>query len=266
MGVESGHDGGGTTDRVDPDLAERSERVHVRRLDVADTLRWSWAVGRQRPELFALALAATLLSGLTTSGITRPWLSGPPEIASWAWPVYLVQLLAMTLVNGVVYLSGADAVANRSRPLATHVRTAARRLLPLLGTGVVVAVLVGLSLLPTMLVGMLGWPHVSLVFLLIPVYVFYRLLLAFPACVIDGRGPVVSVRESWLAATGTVRKVFAVGVVSVLATGGSSVLAGRFGGQYDVASTLVSAAIDAVVLPFFGLALAHLYLEGSRNR
>jgi hypothetical protein len=248
--------------------AERSQRVHVRRLTVVDTLRWSWAVLGQRPALVGLGLMATLPSVPTTAGITPTPTDEPPEIAGWVWSLYLVQLLATGVVSGVVYLTAADAVTNRSRPLSAHVRSAVGRLPWLLATGVVMGILVVLSLLPSMVGFALGWPYslVGLPVVLLGIYVFYRLLLALPACVVDDQGPFASSRDGWAAATGIVRKVFAVGVVYVLAVAASNVVASGFGSQYDVAPTLVSATIGAVVLPFFGLALAHLYLEGSRNR
>jgi len=243
-------------------------RVHVRRLDVADTLRWSWVTLRARPELVALALVANLPSVAAAFGVTRPSPSADLDVAVWTVPAYLAQLLAVAVVAGVVYLSAADAVADRSRSLSDRLASAVRRVPALVATGVAFVILVGAGLLPARFVDGSTLPELAGagVAALFAVYVFYRLLLSFPACVIDARGPVASVRSGWAAATGTVGKVFAVGVVYAVAGVASTVASGLFGGEYDAAATLVGATIGGFLFPFFGLALAHLYLEGSRNR
>jgi hypothetical protein len=254
-----------------PESDDQNQHVHVRRLDVIDTLRWSWEVLTHRRGLLGLAFAVNLLSVVATVGVSRPSPSAEPEFADWVLWLYLVQLLGFLVAGGVFYLTAADEVANRSRTFTSHLIAAIKRLPSLVVTTAVVAVLVGLSLLPVVAVVAAEWPSVvslpiTLLLTLFSVYVFHRLLLAYPACVIDGKGPVASPRASWRAATGIVYKVFAVGIIYVLAALASNVVSGLVGGQYDVASTLVSAGFGAVIFPFFGLARAHLYLEGSRNR
>lgn len=263
MRAEPGSDAGEST------VDERSSsRVHVRRLDVADTLRWSWVTLRARPELVALALAANLPAVAAALGVTRPSPSADLDVAVWTVPAYLVQLLALVVVAGVVYLSAADAVADRSRALSDRVGSSVRRAPALVATGVAFALVVGAGLLPARFVDGSTLPELAGagVAALFAVYAFYRLLLSFPACVIDATGPVASVRSGWAAATGTVGKVFAVGAVYAVAGVASAVASGLFGGEYDAVPAAVSATIGGVLFPFFGLALAHLYLEGSRNR
>jgi uncharacterized membrane protein len=256
-----------------------------------DTLRWSWEVLGDRRELLAIALGVNLMSVVAALGITRPYPAADPEFADWVMWLYLAQFLVTLVVWGAVYLTAADAVANRSRSVGRHLVTATKRLPALVATAIVMAILVGLSLLPAVAVdemtagpggGLEVGPSLSpvvglfltLVLGLVAVYVFFRLLLAYPACVVDHKGPVASARASWRAATRNVRKVVAVSVVyvvvvavvHVLASVASNVAFDQLGGWYDVTSTLVTAAFNAVLLPVFALALAHLYLEGSRNR
>ena len=255
-----------------PERDDATQRVHVRRLDVIDTLRWSWEVLGSRRELVVVTFAVNFLSVVATVGVSRPSPTADPEFADWVLWLYLVQLLGILVAGGAFYLTAADEVANRSRPFTRHLVAAIKRLPALVLTTVVIGVLVALCVLPAVVVVGVEWSSVTtkVLFTLLPtllaIYVFQRLLLAYPACVIDRTGPVASVRASWRAATGIVWKVFAVGVVYVATALASNVVSGLFGSQYDVASTLVSAAFGGVILPFFGLALAHLYLEGSRNR
>lgn len=223
--------------------------VHVRTLDVADTLRWSWEVLTDRPELVGLALVVSLLSAVPLAGVSRPSPAAPPEFEGWVWPVFLVYAVAVTGVWAVTYATADDAVRRRSPPLGDRFLGVSSRIPALLATAVL--------MWTVSLVGAL--------FLVLPgIYLFHRLLLAYPAVVIDGKGPVGSLRASWSAAGGNVLKVLAVSLGYFLLVAASNSVAGAFG-QFTLASGVVSAVPAAVLIPLFGLAFGHLYLETSRN-
>lgn len=248
----------------------RSPRVHVRKLDALDTLRWSWGVARHRRELFGVALAAGLPAVVAVAGVTRSSPTADLEIADWVLPAYLAQFLCLAVAAGVVSLTAADAVAGETltaeaRPLGARVVAATKRLPALAGTAVAVGVVVALGGLPSYAATESGRYLPGLALLVVPAYLLDRLLLAFQACVVDRAGPLASVRAGWRATRGTARKVFLVAVVYLLAVLASDYAAAAFGGPYDVAPALVGAAVGAVLFPVFGLALAHLYLESSRN-
>lgn len=267
-GVAGPGTGGETADRADSD-----GRVHVRRLDVLDTLRWSWGVVRDRRELLGVALAANLPAVVAVTGVTQPSPSATPEFADWVLPAYLVQLLAAAVAGGVFSLTAANAVAavsvtatDHARTLESRVVTALKRVPALLGTTVVIAILLALSALPAYAAMEVERYVVGLLLVLPAVYVFDRLLLAYQACVVDGCGPLGSVRAGWRATARNARKVFAVVAVYGLVVLVSNYVSGLVGGPYDVAAALTSAAIGAVLFPVFGLALGHLYLESSHNQ
>ncbi len=250
--------------------ADRPPCVHVRKLDVLDTLRWSWGVARHRRELFGVALAAGLPAVAAVAGVTRPSPTADLEIADWVLPAYLAQLLCAAVAAGVFSLTAADAVASETltaeaRPLRARVVAAVRRLPALVGTGIAVALLLGLAGLPAYGAIESGRYSLGLLALLVPVYVLDRLLLAFQACVVDRTGPLASVRAGWRATGENAGKVFAVAVAYLLVVLGSDYVSAAFGGPYDVAPAVVGAVAGAVLFPVFGLALAHLYLESSRN-
>lgn len=91
-----------------------------------------------------------------------------------------------SVVWGVVYLTVADAVANRTGSVAGRLLPAARHLPRLL--------LVGLALVATV---------VGLALLVLPgLYLFGRLVLAFPACVVDQKGPIAGLTAGWSASKG----------------------------------------------------------------
>ena len=252
------------------DAAEQSPRVHVRKLDVPDTLRWSWAVARDRRELFGVALAAGLPAVVAAAGITRSSPTADLHVADWVLPAYLAQFLAVAVAAGVCSLTAADAVASESvtaeaRPLRARVVAAGKRLPALAGTALAVAVLLALSGLPSYAAMETERYLLGLLLILGPVYVLDRLLLAFQACVVDRAGPIASVRAGWRATGENALKVFVVAVAYLLVVLASDYASALFGGPYDVAPALVGAAVGALLFPVFGLALAHLYLESSRN-
>jgi hypothetical protein len=232
------------------DRGVQTDRVHVRKLDVVDTIRWSWAVLTDRLELVGLTFAVGLLSVVALLGISRPVASEPPEIDGWVWPMYLAFFLAVALVWGVVYLTANRAVEERPAPLGDRLVSAATRLPALLVTAALM-----------WLVSAIG-----LVLLVFPgIYLFHRLVLAYPACVIDRKGPLGSLKAGWRASRGSVLKVFVVSVVYFALVAGSNAAAGAFG-QYTLAGGVVSAGLSAAAIPLFGLAFGHLYLESNRNQ
>lgn len=229
---------------------DSSEQVHVRTLGVVDTLRWAWVVLTDRVELVGVTFAVGLLSVVTSFGVSRPSPFGTPEFAGWVWPTYLVYFLAVIVVWALVYATAGDAIAEQSPPLVDRLGSAVAALPALLLTAFVMWV-----------VSLIG-----LVFLVVPgVYVFHRLLLSYPAVVIDRKGPFEAIETSWTVSGGSVLKILAVDVCYVLLVSASNVVAGIFG-QYSVIGGLVGAIGTAVLVPLFGLALGHLYLELSRNR
>lgn len=227
-----------------------TDRVHVRKLDVVDTIRWSWEVLTDRLELVGLTFAVGLLSVVALLGISRPVPSEPARIDDWVWPVYLAFFLAVALVWSVVYLTANYAVEERPATLSDRLVSAATRLPALLVTAVSMWFVSAIGLL---------------LFVFPGIYLFHRLVLSYPACVIDGKGPLGSLRAGWRASRGSVLKVFAVSVVYFGLVAGSNIVTSALG-EYTIAGGFVSAGLSAAVIPLFGLAFGHLYLESSRNQ
>lgn len=237
-----------TTDR---EAVGPAERIHVRRLDVVDTLRWSWYALTDHLELVALAFAVQLLSVISTFGISQESATDVPAVADWVWGAYVAYFLASAVAWSVFYLTAEDAVAERSRSLRTRLVAAATRLPALVATA------------------LLMWPlvFIGLALLVIPgVYLFFRLVLAYPACVVDREGPLTSLKTSWRIAGGNVWKILGVSLAYVALTFGFGFVSSFFGGPYNTLSNVVSAVFASLFVPLFGLALGHLYLEGSRNQ
>lgn len=201
-----------------------------------------------RPQLVGLAFAVSVVTVVAPDGVSRTAVGELPRIADWALPVYLALCFAVALVWGVAYANADAAVEERTPALTASLTGTATRLPALLATAVLMWTLTAVGLLLLVLPG---------------VYLFHRLLLAYPACVIDGKGPLASIRTSWRASRGNVGKLFAVAFGYLALVGASNVLSGVFGP--GIASGVVSAGLAAGGIPLFGLAFGHLYLESSRN-
>ncbi|NEU56849.1 hypothetical protein [Halorussus sp. MSC15.2] len=243
-GRDTSPDRGSSTER-----SASSRRVHVRKLDAVDTLRWSWHALTDRPELVGLVFVVSVLTVVTPDGVSRTAVGEPPQVADWAWPVYVALALAVALVWGVTYANADAAVEERPTSLVDSITSTATRLPALIVTAVLMWLVTAVGFLLLVLPG---------------VYLFHRLVLAYPACVIDGKGPLASLRASWRASRGNVGKLFAVAFTYLALVGASNVLSGLFG-RGTLASGVVSAGLAAGAIPLFGLAFGHLYLESSRN-
>lgn len=227
-----------------------TDRVHVRRLDVVDTVRWSKEVLSDSLELVGLAFAVSLLSVVALAGVSPTATSRLPRVADWVWPVYLALPFGFALVWAVVYATADAAVEERAPSLADRLGHSVSRLPALLVTTVLSWALTAVGLFLLVLPG---------------VYLFCRLVLAYPACVIDGTGPLGSLRAGWRASRGNVTKVFGVSFGYVALSAASNYAASAFG-PFSLAGEFVSAGLTAGLLPLFGLAFGHLYLESSRNQ
>lgn len=234
----------------EPDGIDSSQQVHVRTLGVIDTLRWAWDVLTDRAELVGVTFVVGLLSVIASLGISRPSPFEPPEFAGWVWPTYLVYLLAILVVWALAYSTARDAIEERSAPLGDRITSAAGHLPGLIATAILMWI-----------VSIIG-----LIFLVFPgIYIFHRLLLSYPAVVIDGKGPVQALKTSWSVSGGNVLKIFAVDLCYLVLVAASNYAASIFG-PYTLTGGLVAAVGSAVLIPLFGLALGHLYLELSRNQ
>ena len=251
---------------TDHDEIETTDRIHVRRLDVVDTLRWSWYALTDHRELVALTFAVQLISVASTFGISQEPQTDLPEVADWVWGAYLAYFLASAVAWGAFYLTAEDAVAERSRSLRDRLVAATIRLPALLGVAFLMWSPVAIGVVSSWLVPAESVLLLILIVLVIPgLYLFFRLVLAYPACVVDGEGPLASLKTSWRIAGGSVWKILGVSLAYVALTFGFGFVSSFFGGSYDLPSNVVSAAFASLFVPLFGLALGHLYLEGSRN-
>lgn len=235
--------------RRERDHTEPEEQVHVRILGVGDTLRWSWGALTDRLELVGLMALVGLLSVVMLPGISQPSPTEPPEIEVWVWPVYLVYSVAIAGVWAIVYEVSGTAVGNSSEPFRQQVESAVTRIPALIATAILTLLITAIGFMLLVLPG---------------IYLLHRFLLAFPAVVIDEEGPVSALKTSWATAGGNVLKIFSVAFLYYVSISASTVVAGVFG-PYTILSSLVNVATNAVLVPLFGLAFGHLYLEASRN-
>ena len=150
------------------------------------------------------------------------------------------------------FVYGGDVQGGVDGVLST-VSEVASRLLALIGIGLIYIIVV----------------FVGLLFLLVPgIYLGARLVLAFPACVLDGEGVTDSLSTSWDVAEGNLLKLVGLGAINFLAAIGfgiaASVVAAVVGGLSAVESpvfTLAIAPVSAVLSGAVQMAIARVYIE-----
>ncbi len=167
----------------------------------------------------------------------------------FAAPVQITGLLAGLLVGGVAYIYVEHEVSEEPVEFGSAVAEVTGQLLSLIGILLIYFVAVG----------------VGLVFFILPgIYLGARLILAFPACVIDKEGAFESVSTSWDVAGGNVLKlvgIFLLSLVPILLV----FLVGFSEAGIDILESplfiLAVAPLSAVVTGIIEMATARVYLE-----
>lgn len=171
--------------------------------------------------------------------------------------LWLVAALLGLYVRGAAYVYAEDAVRGGTTSFGTTIGRVLNRALSLLGVAVVYGVLVGLG---------------TVFFVLPGIYLALRLVLAFPACVLDDQNAIDSLETSWEAAEGNLLKLLGVFllvgtcalvaevlVALVLASSLQGVAFDLFGDHpvYLAATAPVYASVSAIL----ELATARVYIE-----
>lgn len=212
------------------------------RLDATETLSWAWDVLTERLDLvgavFVVAVVS-LLADLTMTVQQTP--SGPmPAPTPLSSVLNLVYLVGFLLVTGMIAYAAQDAVRGERRDLADLFSPALSRALWLFLTLFAFGIVVFLGLIALVLPGL---------------YLLVRLLLAIPAAVVDERGPIESLKASWVATDDNFLKVGGLVLANILASLVVGVVASLVVGP---ASGVVT---SSVLTPLFGFAYTRVYLE-----
>jgi len=113
---------------------------------------------------------------------------------------------------------------------------------------------------------------VGFIFLIIPgIYLGARLVLAFPACVLDGEGVTDSLSTSWEVAGDNVLKLVGLGLINIAAAVGVGILTGGAAaatGGLSVLETPLTSILLVPVTAILGgavqMAIARVYLENRK--
>lgn len=202
---------------------------------VAEAARWSLGF----PALIALFLAVDVI-----------------DAAGGSAAVSLVRWLAAVYAGGVAYVYAEAQLENRTVSFDEALGQAADHFLSLLGVAVVYAVAV----------------FVGSVLLVLPgIYLAARLLVAFPAVVVDDVGFAEALGRGWDAGGGNVLKLLGIMLLllvpALVAIGGAAALFGLESlTQRDPRLLLLAAPVTAVVSATLELASARVYVENRPER
>jgi hypothetical protein len=206
---------------------------------LGQSLRWLLGF----PILIAAFLIGDLLS--TTQYLVSPALSPVVQIGG--------AILSLVL-GGIAYVYVDREVRDEAVAFGDAVGEVLGRLLSLLGIFIVYAIAVVIG---------------SILLVLPGIYLGARLILAFPACVLDEKGVSDSLSISWEVADGNVLKLVAIFVLSLLPLFGVflvGALTGNIQSPEDVQNPTVlalSAPISAIVGGMIEMATARVYLENK---
>lgn len=236
------------TREPDSHTSQRSSDRQIPRKDSFETMSQSfnWLLG------FPLLIGAFLLVELVNS------------VAEFTNPlVGLVGLLLSLLVGGVAYIYVERLVfEGEFDDTVTAFQDAAERAIWRLGWLVVIFVIYSITV------------FVGLLLLILPgIYLGARLILAFPACVLDEADAFESLSLSWEAGDGNVLKLIGIFLLSIVALVGVSlggaIVAGIAGGIELLESPLFPVLLAPVIALIAGvveMSIARVYLENRPRR
>ncbi|WP_255167909.1 glycerophosphoryl diester phosphodiesterase membrane domain-containing protein [Natrononativus amylolyticus] len=106
---------------------------------------------------------------------------------------------------------------------------------------------------------------VGLLLLIIPgIYLSLRLVLAFPACVLDDKRAIESLKTSWRVAHGNLLKLLGISILMFVVSLSAIVVTALFtglGDEFLVGLLAVTAVLTAFLTPIVEMAYARIYLE-----
>jgi hypothetical protein len=213
---------------------EDSEQMVIPRKDAFETLGQSakWLLGF--PVLFGAFLVVQILD----------------IVARVANPLFaLVNLVAGLLVGGIAYVYAENALRDEPAELGAALDRVVGQILSLIVILIIYAVVVGIGFVLLVLPG---------------IYLGARLILAFPACVLDEQGAFDSLSTSWDVAGGVVLKLLAIFILSILPAVGIGVVVAVSGGSISTTESnvlLLATPIFAILSGIQELATARVYLE-----
>jgi len=249
-------------------------------------------VKQEAGTLFLIAFGLMVLPGVILQFLLPQWIptmsgGAPPDparvLAALPWiflatiPLLLISMWGSLTVNMLVL--------RRESVVGAAFRHAGRRILPLLGAGLLVVIAAAILTLP--LVGMfvagartahLGWMILLfLVLWLFFVFVAIRLALMVPVAAAEQTGPIEIIRRSWALTAGNFWRLFgfivllAIVYIVVVAVVGAiggiliALVAGlpRPGSIGSLALALLMGILQAVWLMFLVTTLARVYVQLS---
>jgi hypothetical protein len=163
--------------------------------------------------------------------------------------ISILSFLVLIYIDGLVHVVARDEAVGEGGDLGHASSVVLGRLLSLVG--IWIAYLVAIT--------------VGLILLVLPgIYLAVRLSLAFPACVIDDRDALESLKTSWSVAKGNLLKLFGITVLSLLVIASAGIATALFTGigeEFMLAYLAVGALVGAVLSPIVQFAYARVYLE-----
>lgn len=213
-----------------------------------------WTQLRAQPVLLAPFLLATGFVVAAQLGIsTRQTRIGRvPEFEHWVWFLYLAAFLVTWIGLGAVFVAAGFRSRSSDRPYVRQVTIAVRRLPTMIVAGIIGGIPIAAGLFAFAVPG---------------VYLLLKMSLTFQGVVIDNATAVQALRRSWVFTDGRLSTILGLYITfAAVMVGLSTVVTVAFkvpGTQPGLIGPLVHNLATAVIIPTFGLAFGHLYLDSQ---
>ena len=223
-----------------------SSANRVAEKSAVETIGWAWETLVANPGVVVVFAVIGVLWAAVQFAFGFGAMTAETGVPTLFWPTIVVYGVLNTAAIGMTHFVAEEKIRGGNSSLESKLGRGAKRIPAL--------IVIGLLTVVPILVGFL--------FFIIPgIYIALRFQLAMPACFIDRKSPVSSVRASWNASSGNVGKLFVIGliigVVSLVISGVAAVL----GFVVPLLGNLWSAAFTAVLSPLGTLTLSYVYLE-----
>lgn len=223
-----------------------SSGSRVAEKSAVETIGWAWETLVANPGVVVVFAVIGVLWATAQFVFGFNAMTVETGVPVWFWPTIVVYAVLNTAAIGMTHYVAEERIRGGNSSLESKLGRGAKR----------IPALVGIALL-TFVPILVGF----LLFIIPGIYLALRFELAMPACFIDRKGPVSSVKASWNASSGNVGKLFVLGlilgVVSLVVSG----VAGVLGFVVPLVGNLWSAAFAAVLSPLGTLTLSYVYLE-----
>lgn len=213
-----------------------------------ETLSWAWDTLTSNPAVIGVFALIGVLWAVAQFVFGFSTMTAESDVSVLFWPTLLVYGILNTAAIGMTHFVASEKILGGNSSLEAKLSRGVKRIPALIAIGILI-------FFPIV---------IGFVFFIIPgIYLSIRFQLAMPACFIDGKGPIASIKSSWEKTSGNVGKLFVIGLIITAISLFVSTISTVLTFIAPIAGSLWTALLTAVVSPLGTMALSYVYLENK---